>query len=78
MGTQENPVEIDETRFAGRRKYNRGRLLKGDKRADSTDSEADVENNRNHGRRIEGHGCLVLKMALIVAIFMLQEETELL
>ena len=27
VGTQENPVEIDEARFAGRRKYNRGRQL---------------------------------------------------
>ena len=61
VGTQENPVEIDEARFAGRRKYNRGRLLNGDKRADSTDSEADVENNRNHGRRIDGPWVFGLK-----------------
>ena len=33
------PVERDEARFARRRKYNRGRLLNGDERAESTDSE---------------------------------------
>ena len=37
--TAVNPVERDEARFAGRRKYNRGRLLNGDERAKSTDSE---------------------------------------
>ena len=37
--TAVNPVERDETRFAGRRKYNRGCLLNCDKRAESTDSE---------------------------------------
>ena len=37
--TAVNPVERDEARFAGRRKYNRGRLLNRDERAESTDSE---------------------------------------
>ena len=37
--TAVNPVERDEACFAGRRKYNRGRLLNSDKRAESTDSE---------------------------------------
>ena len=39
METAVNPVERDEARFAGRRKYNRGRLLNRDERAESTDSE---------------------------------------
>ena len=39
MDTAVNPVEKDEARFAGRRKYNRGRLLNCDNRAVSTDSE---------------------------------------
>lgn len=30
VGTIDNPIEIDEERFAGRRKYNRGRMLNGD------------------------------------------------
>ena len=37
--TAVNPVERDEARFAGRRKYNRGRLLNLDERAVSIDSE---------------------------------------
>ena len=37
--TAVNPVERDEARFARRRKYNRGRLLNRDERAESTDSE---------------------------------------
>ena len=64
MGTEVNPVEIDEARFVGRRKYNRGRLLNGDERAESTDSEADVVNNRNQGQRIDGPWVLGLKNGL--------------
>ena len=30
VGTAENPIQIDEARFAGWRKYNRGRMLIGD------------------------------------------------
>ena len=37
--TEVNPVERDEARFAGRRKYSRGCLLNGDERDESTDSE---------------------------------------
>ncbi|XP_068222000.1 uncharacterized protein [Palaemon carinicauda] len=52
-GTESSPVQIDEARFAGRRKYNRGRMLDGD-HAPEEDDEETVENNRNHGRRIDG------------------------
>ena len=61
VGTLEDPVQIDEARFAGRRKYNRGRMLQGDQAPDSTDSEAEVENNRNQGRRIDGPWVFGLK-----------------
>ena len=37
--TAVNPVERDEVCFVGRRKYNRGRLLNRDEKAESTDSE---------------------------------------
>lgn len=53
FGTIEVPVQIDESRFAGRRKYNRGRILAGDAAPDEEDPE-NVRNNRNHGRRIDG------------------------
>ncbi len=61
VGTAEDPVQIDEARFAGRRKYNRGRMLQGDQAPDSTDSEVQVQNNRNHGRRIDGSWVFGLK-----------------
>ena len=37
------------------------RLLNGDRQAESTDSEADVENHRNHGRRVDGPWIFGLK-----------------
>lgn len=54
IGTHLEPIQIDESRFAGRRKYNRGRILDGDQPAESEDDLADVQNRRNHGRRIDG------------------------
>ena len=53
IGTLDNPIQIDEARFAGRRKYNRERMLNGDNAPLSEDSEAKQENNRNHGPRID-------------------------
>lgn len=32
VDSEAEPIQIDESYFAGRRKYNRGRLSKGDKR----------------------------------------------
>src|SRR5277367_5247300 len=60
-GTADNPIQIDEARFAGRRKYNRGRVLQGDRMASSEDSEAEVQNNRNHGKRVDGPWVFGLK-----------------
>ena len=61
VGTENNPIQIDEARFAGRRKYNRGRILNGDRAALSEDSDAEVENNRNHGARVDGPWVFGLK-----------------
>ena len=54
LGTGEEPIQIDEARFARKRKYNRGRLLKGNRVPQSEDIDALLEHNRNHGRRIDG------------------------
>jgi len=43
LGTVINPIQIDEARFAGKRKYNRGRLLNGDQPASSEDSDVEIE-----------------------------------
>ena len=53
VGTNDNPIQIDEARFAGRRKYNRGRMLNGDNAPLSEESDAEQRNNRNHGRRTD-------------------------
>lgn len=53
-GTAEDPIQIDEARFAGRRKYNRGRMLLGDATPLSEDDTAVVQNKRNHGARVDG------------------------
>jgi transposase len=54
LGTRDNPIQIDEARFAGRRKYNRGRMLTGDFAPTSEDAGSIVVNKRNHGARIDG------------------------
>jgi hypothetical protein len=54
LGTAEEPIQIDEARFAGKRKYNRGRLLQGNRAPQSEDSDAPLKKGRNHGRRIDG------------------------
>ncbi|CAI9732336.1 Hypothetical predicted protein [Octopus vulgaris] len=54
VGTNDNPVQIDEARFAGRQKYNRGRILNGDNAPLFEDSDAEQGNDRNHGRGIDG------------------------
>jgi len=61
LGTHANPIQIDEARFAGRRKYNRGRMLGGDKPPANTDEGAQVQNNRNHGARVDGPWVFGLK-----------------
>jgi len=45
VGNAQNTIQIDEARFAGRRKYNSGRLLAGDVPPALTDIHAEVINN---------------------------------
>ncbi|KAG0717402.1 hypothetical protein GWK47_008057 [Chionoecetes opilio] len=42
VGTDDNPIHFDEARFAGKRKYNRGRMLNGDTAPISENSDADI------------------------------------
>ena len=55
-GTDDNPIQMDEVRFAERRKheYNRDRLLKSDASDAAKDYDVDVRNMRNHGARVNG------------------------
>jgi hypothetical protein len=46
--TQIDPIQIDEARFAGKKKYNRGRLLAGDQPPSSEGNDVEVQNGRNH------------------------------
>jgi len=50
VGTVIDPIQIDEARFAGKRKYNRGRLLNGGQPPSSEDCDVEVQNGRNHER----------------------------
>ena len=59
IGTESEPVQIDETYTSGRRKYNRGRTLDGDARAEETESEARGR-KRNGGDRVSGYWVLGL------------------
>lgn len=62
IGSPENPTQIDEARFAGRRKYNRGRLLAGDSPSSNADeNNVNVQNNCNYGSRIDGPWVFGLK-----------------
>lgn len=61
VGNAQNPIQIDEAHFAGRRKYNRGRLLARDAPPSLTDIIAEVINNRNYGARVDGPWVFGLK-----------------
>ena len=54
VGTEKEPVQIDETYMSGKRKYNRGRTLSGDARAEETKPEAHG-GKRNGGDRVSGY-----------------------
>lgn len=57
VGTEEQPVQVDESYFKGRRKYNRGRYLSYDQTQsqDVPDWRSnEPRNNRNFGNRIVG------------------------
>jgi hypothetical protein len=76
VGTAEEPIQIDEARFAGKRKYNRSRLLKGNRVPQSEDSDALLENNRNHGRRIDGPWIFGSKKGLDCHYFYVNRRDE--
>jgi hypothetical protein len=76
LGTAEEPIQIDETRFAGKRKNNRGRLLQGNRVPQSEDSDALLENNRNHGRRTDGPWVFGLKKSLDCRYFYVNHRDE--
>ena len=42
VGTHLDLIQIDEARFAGKRKYPRGRMLQGDHLAESEDHDEDI------------------------------------
>jgi len=52
VGDAQNPIQIDETCFAGRRKY-RGRVFAEEALPPLEDIDADVINNRNHGAQVD-------------------------
>ncbi|KAK4880801.1 hypothetical protein RN001_008947 [Aquatica leii] len=72
--TEKNPVQIHEVRFVGKRKYNRGRMLNGDHPAESNESDAEIENNRNHGRRIDGPWVFGLRLRDEVRYFYVERR----
>jgi hypothetical protein len=57
--TAEEPIQIDEAQFAGKCKYNCGRLLHSNRSPELEDSDALLENKRNHGKRMDGPWILV-------------------
>ena len=76
VGTMDSSIKIDEARFASRRKYNRRRKLNGDNAPLSEDSDAEQENNRNHGRRIDGPWVFGLKQGSDCRYFWVERVTE--
>ena len=69
VGTTENPIQIDEARFAGRRKYNRGRMLNGDNSPLSEDCAQVKKTTETMGVELIGLGFLVLNKAQTVGTF---------
>ena len=70
------PIQIDEACFAGKRKYNRGRLLRGNRVPQSEHSDALLENNRNHGSRIDGPWVFGLKQGLACRYFYVKRRDK--
>ncbi|MPC33493.1 hypothetical protein E2C01_026845 [Portunus trituberculatus] len=73
VGTVDNPVQIDEGYFAGRQKYNRGRFLQGYNAAEKEDPDP-VQNNRTHGRRIDGRWVFGLKKGMDLRLFVVEKR----
>lgn len=52
IGTNLETIQTDEAWFAGKQKYRRGRKQYGEDSPQSEDSDAEVENQKNHGHRV--------------------------
>lgn len=74
LGTASEPIQIDEARFAGRRKYNRGRMLQGDSPAEDRDNHVVIANQRNHGNRIDGPWVFGLKKGTDLRYFYVERR----
>lgn len=75
VGTEDNPIQIDKLRFAGRRNCNRGRMLNSTPKSKaplSEDSDAVVQNNKNHGATIDEHWVFGLKQGSECRYFYVQ------
>ena len=72
--TIDNPIQSDEARFAGQRKYNRGSMLNGDNAPLSKDSETEQENNRNYGCTIDGPWVFDLKQGTDCQYFWVEQR----
>lgn len=76
LGTDDNPIQIDESRFAGRRKYNRGRLLQGDAPANSVDEDVVVQNKQNHGACVDGPWVFGLRQSNDCRYFVVEKRDK--
>jgi len=68
VGTTENPILIDEARFAGRQKYKRGRMLNGDNAPLRRVTQI-KKTSETMGVELMGLGFLVLNKAQTVRTF---------
>uniref|UniRef100_A0A6P7F9I0 Uncharacterized protein LOC114327708 n=1 Tax=Diabrotica virgifera virgifera TaxID=50390 RepID=A0A6P7F9I0_DIAVI len=75
VGTIESPIQIDETRFDGYRKYKRKRKSE-DGTGESEDSDDKEENHRNHGERIDGPWLFGLKNRTDCRYFFVERRDE--
>ncbi|CAG0896799.1 unnamed protein product, partial [Darwinula stevensoni] len=74
VGTAEAPIQIDEARFARRRKYNCRRLLDGDELPEEEDDKVNIINKCNHSRRVDGPWVFSLKKGLDVRFFVVERR----
>ena len=76
VGTPQDPIQIDESKFGGKRKYNRGRLLLGDRPPRHIDDAVNVDNNRNHGNRVDGPWVFGIKNSQECRFFHVQRRNR--
>lgn len=73
-GSDDNPVQIDEARFAGHRKYNRGRILRDDRFATLEVNDAEVANNNNHDAKFGSPWAFCLQIGLVFRYFYVESR----